>query len=146
MLFRSPVEERLASHFFFGKGTNFFLTPEETFRLNQNPKTSEFNFGIGKLNSAPNGRVDLFDFDPKPVLIRDDLLAFGTDFFTNRTPIGEIGTRFGNYLGETFGGQSFEIFPTLPISQSISNGGASGGFVLYPNKPNTNFMTRVYSK
>ena len=78
--------------------------------------------------------------------------------------MAEAGTRFGNYLGETFGGQPFEIFPSI-VSPNItdfggptlnfpvfsnnfggSGAGANGGFLIYPNKSNTNMARTVYSK
>jgi hypothetical protein len=35
----------------------------------------------------------------------------------------------------------------VPLTNSLfSSGGASGGYVLYPNKPNTNMMRAVYAK
>ncbi len=148
----SAVEKRLATQFFFGKGTDFFLTQGETSRLNSLSKPErdpEFNFGIGRLNPDPtSGRIDVFDFDPQPIKLRDNF--FGNLFdpsermLENRGLKAEFGTRFGNFLGETFGGQSFEVFPASPVSSA--NGAASGGFVLYPNKPNTNTLIRVYSK
>ena len=38
------------------------------------------------------------------------------------------------------------IIPAQFASQSSNNSGAAGGFVLYPNKPNTNQMQSVYTK
>jgi uncharacterized protein RhaS with RHS repeats len=93
----SVLEKRLAEHYFFGKEEPFYLTQSETDRLNTNVYTSEFNFGIGRLNPSSNGRIDVYDFDPQP--------------WGNRTFIGEVGTRFGDYLGQTFGGAPFEVFP-----------------------------------
>jgi len=149
----SPVEQRLAKQFFFGKGKDFFLTQGETSRLNQKPDTSEFNFGIGRLNPGPNGRIDVFDFDLQPFEVDlGNTFDPNRSIFVNRTPIGEVGTRFGNFIGETFGGEAFDIFsapvidPATPISGVFNGIGASGGFVLYPGKPNTNMLNRVYSK
>jgi len=42
---------------------------------------------------------------------------------------------FQNYVTDLFGG-----------SNVTSGSSASGGFVLYPNKPNTNMLQSVYSK
>ncbi|MDY6827723.1 MAG: hypothetical protein SVV67_11305, partial [Bacillota bacterium] len=47
--------------------------------------------------------------------------------------------------------QEFQTLQTVwddasTISERISDGNASGGFVLYPNKPNTNMMQQVYRK
>jgi len=97
----SGLEKRAVGNFFFGNGAPLILSCGETTRLGQNINSPEFDFVIGRLNPAPNGRIDLFDFDPQP-------------FFGNpnrRSAIGEIGTRIGDFLGETFGGQPFDIFP-----------------------------------
>ena len=97
----SRLEKRAVDNFFFGNGAPLILSCGETKRLGKNINSPEFDFVIGRLNPAPNGRIDLFDFDPQP-------------FFGNpnrRSAIGEAGTRTGDFLGKTFGGQPFDIFP-----------------------------------
>ncbi len=51
----------------------------------------------------------------------------------------------GTYLfGDELGVNS-DITPQIPTS-NFGGSSAGGGFVLYPNKPNTNMMQQVYSK
>ena len=37
-------------------------------------------------------------------------------------------------------------YPSISLESGLSNSFANGGFVLYPSKPNTNFMISVYQK
>lgn len=56
---------------------------------------------------------------------------------------------FGSSLGEQISAGIFSFGITTPIdavSQSLSTPSASGGFVLYPSKPNTNQLRSVYAK
>jgi len=97
----SAVEKRMVSHFFFGNGQPFILTSGESARYAQNPLSSEFSFGIGRANPGANGRIDVYDFDPQP--------------WGNRTNFAEVATRGANNIGNTFGGQAFDVF--LPTNK-----------------------------
>ncbi len=51
----------------------------------------------------------------------------------NNLPIGTPSSTLGTILGQH-------------LSSNTSDPSASGGFVLYPNKPNTNNLQTVYAK
>lgn len=66
---------------------------------------------------------------------------------------GDVGNFFVDFftpggVGEV--GRGSDIVPSAPAgympSQGSYGGAAGGGFVLYPNKANTNMMRSVYSK
>jgi len=93
----SGFERQLIDHYFFDEGRNFYMSPEQMSRYNQNPNSSEFDYGIGRSNPNADGRIDRYDFDPQP--------------WGNRQWSAEVATRIGRFIGDTFGGVPFDIFP-----------------------------------
>lgn len=93
------------------------------------------------MNGDPSiGSLDRFDFESQEIIFRDDFFSNlfdpNQDIFLNRTLPSELGTRAGGFILDGFGGEPFNVFPAP----------AAGGFVLYPNRINTNTLTRIYSK
>jgi len=93
----SDFERQLVGHYFFGNGKNFTMTQGQTCRYNQNPNSSEFDYGIGRANPDSNGRIDRYDFDPQP--------------WGERSLGAEVATRMARHIGGTFGGRPFDVFP-----------------------------------
>ena len=98
----SNFERQLINNYFFGEGQDFVMSQDQTSRYNQNPNSPEFDYGIGRPNPNSNGRIDRYDFDPQP--------------WGRRTIPAEIATRMGRYIGDMFGGVSFDVYPNRSSS------------------------------
>jgi RHS repeat-associated protein len=142
----SSLETDLINHYFRGSGSDFTMTTNQWTNYNSALKTgnnSYYDQGVGSVPSTPpaNGSIDSYDFDP---------------FYASwRTPANNLMNMGANIIGPLLGGDNFNIYsPTVnsssslidTISNYLGNSFANGGFLLYPNKSNTNQMQSVYSK
>ena len=96
----SPLERRLANHFFFGNGAPYYLTNEEWEKLqnSQNPALDPcFDQGIGALNPGSDGSIDTYDFYP----------LWGS----HRTLTNNLLNLAGGIVGYGLGGDDFKIYP-----------------------------------
>ncbi len=110
------------------------------------------NFGKGSLlGFGTNIGVQSTD------ILSDSTKTFGSNFSVGQLAGSTLGGglaqgltgSFGNSIPEQMSAGIFSFGVTTPIdavSQSLSTPSASGGFVLYPSKPNTNTLRTVYAK
>ena len=98
----SALEKGMVEHFFFGNGTDFYLSHSQARRYLRNPTSDEFDFGIGRPAVGSNGRLDRYDFDTQP--------------WGRRSWDAEFATRTAGAIGEAFGGVPFDVFMPPPFT------------------------------
>ncbi|MEA3434830.1 MAG: RHS repeat-associated core domain-containing protein, partial [Thermodesulfobacteriota bacterium] len=138
----------------FGDGQK--VIPDEP--INQSFKT------IGALNVLEVGAVGLVNLGVKAAPVVTNLVLLHPketcEFIQGALPgvppptlsgaagygTGHVAQRAWDFVGEEISTEQMSRVTGDMLPQAPTTGGASGGFVLYPNKPNINMMQQVYSK